>query len=184
MVKDITRREEQGGTGAMFVWAAVVAVAVGIGLLVWFFVPGFSTPNQLNEAVNGPRSNQTQGVSVAAQKTEPLPTASPRATDPDTVGRKEELTGSATADVTLSPAQVDAIKSYAAQHTDERVQSVNYTMTVGAAVPQSARLYDMPPQLGKVLPSFRKDQFVLVGDQFVIVEKSTRRIVAIVPVPA
>lgn len=184
MGKDMTLREESRGTGAMFVWASVVAIAVGIGLVVWFFVVGFNQSNTLNLAANGPRSNQTQGMSVTAQQTQPLPQTTARSTDPATVGRKESLTASATPNLNLSPDQINAIKSYVAQHGDQRVDSVNFTMTVGAAVPQSAPLHPIPPQLGRSLSSFKNDQYILVGSQFLIVEKDTRRIIAIVPVPA
>jgi hypothetical protein len=57
-------------------------------------------------------------------------------------------------------------------------------MTVGAAVPGNTQLRDIPPQLAKSLPNFKNDQYLVVGDQFIIVEKQTRRIVAIVPVAA
>jgi hypothetical protein len=184
MVKDMTPREEQRGTSAVFIGGSAVAIAAGIALLVWFFVPGFSSSNLPNQAANGPRSSQSQGVSVAAQNKEPLPTTSPRSNAPDVVGRKEELTGSAVSDLNMTPDQVNVIRTYAAQHADQRLSSVNYTMTVGAQVPESAKLYDMPAQLGDALPSFKNDQYVLVGNQFIIVEKNTHRIVAIVPVPA
>lgn len=184
MVKNMTPREEQRGTSAVMVWAAVVAVAAGVGLLVWFFVPGFSTSNLPNQAANGLRSNQTQGVSVTAQMTQPQRTTTPRSTDSTTVGRKERLTGSATTDLDLSPDQLQAIKGYAAQHADQKVNSVNFTMTVGAAVPTSTQLHDIPPNLGQSLHSFQGDQYIMVGNQFIVVEKRTRRIVAIVPVPA
>lgn len=184
MVKDMTPREEQRGTGAMFVWTSVVVIAIGVGLLVWFFVPGFSQSNKPNLAANGARSNETKGMSVAAQQTQPLPLTTPQSTAPATVGRNEKLTASATPNVDLTPDQVNAIKSYVAQHGDQRVNNVNFTMTVGAAVPQSAPLHAIPPQLGRALSSFQNDQYIVVGNQFLIVEKDTRRIVAIVPVPA
>ena len=184
MVKDMTPREEQRGAGAMFVWTSVVAVAIALALAVWFFVPGFSQSNTSSLAANGPRSNETQGMSVTAQQTRPLPLTTPRSTAPATVGRNEDLTASATPNIDLSADQVNAIKSYVARHGDQRVNSVNFTMTVGAAVPQSAPLHAIPPQLGRSLSSFENDQYILVGNQFLIVEKDTRRIVAIVPVAA
>jgi hypothetical protein len=184
MVKDMTPREEQRGTGAVFVWTSVVVIAIGIGLVVWFFVPGFNQANSPNLSANGPRSNEMQGMSVTAQQTRSLPLTSPRSTDPETVGRNENLTASATPEVKLSADQLNAIKSYVAAHGDQRVDNVNFTMTVGAAVPQSAPLHPIPPQLGRSLSSFKNDQYILVGSQFLIVEKDTRRIVAIVPVPA
>jgi hypothetical protein len=184
MVKDMTQREEQRGTSTVFVWSTIVVIAAAVGLAAWFFVSGYNTSDKLNASANGPRSNETQGMSVTAEVTKPQPTTSPRSADPATVGRNERLTGSATADVNLTPDQIAALKSYVSQHGDERVQSANFTMTVGAAVPGNAQLRDMPAQLGRSLPNFQNDQYIVVGDQFIVVEKKTRRIVAIVPVPA
>ena len=184
MVKDMTPREEQQGTSSLFVWSTIVAIAFAVGLGVWFFMPGFNQSGELNQAANGSMSNQTQGSSVTAQVTKPVPTTDARSTDPTTAGRNERLEGSSSAKVDLTPDQLRAVKSYVAQHRDERVQPANFTMTVGAAVPGSAQLRDIPPQLAKSLPNFQNDQYGVIGDQFIIVEKQTRRIVAIVPVPA
>ena len=160
MVKDMTPREEQGGTGAIFVWTSVVVIAIAIGLVVWFFVPGFSQSNTPNRTANGPRSNQTQGMSVAAQQTQPLPQTTPRSTAPATVGRNEKLTASATPNVDLSADQVNAIKTYVGQHSDQRVNDVNFTMTVGAAVPQSAPLHPIPEQIHPPLRSLAGTLFL------------------------
>ena len=184
MVKNMTQREEQQGTSAVFVWSAIVALAAAAGLMVWFFVPGFSQSDGPDVAVNGQRSHETQGSSVTAQVTKPLTASGPRATDPSTVGRNERLTGSATPEVNLTPDQGDALKSYVSQHGDERMESANFTTTIGAAVPTDAALHDIPAQLAKSLPNFRNDQYIVVADKLIIVEKQTRRIVAIVPVSA
>ena len=184
MVKDMTPREEQRGTSAIFVWPTIIVIAVAVGLGVWFFMPGFNQSGGFNQAANGIKSNQTQGSSVTAQVTKPVLTTDARSTDPTTVGRNERLEGSSSSKVNLTPDQVGAVKSYLTQHGDERVLSVNFTMTVGAAVPGNTQLRDIPPQLAKSLPNFKNDQYLVVGDQFIIVEKQTRRIVAIVPVAA
>lgn len=58
------------------------------------------------------------------------------------------------------------------------------TIAVGAAVPQKIALNDVPTSLADKLSAYSGDQYFLVANQFVIVERSTRRIVAIVPVAA
>ncbi len=45
------------------------------------------------------------------------------------------------------------------------------------------KLRDVPPQLAQALPGYAKDQYFIVDNQFVVVEKQTRRIVAILPTP-
>jgi hypothetical protein len=58
----------------------------------------------------------------------------------------------------------------------------NFSIVVGGAVPDSAKLTDMPQQVAQALPNYASDQFFVVNNQFVVVERQTRRIVAIVPV--
>ena len=121
MVKDMTPREEQQGTRTVFVWSTIVVIAAAVGLMVWFFVPGFSQPGTPNLAANGSKSDETQGSSVTAQVTKPVPTTTPRSTDPTTVGRNERLTGSATPDVNLTPDQIHQLAhkgKKAACHSD------------------------------------------------------------------
>jgi hypothetical protein len=112
MVKDMTPREEQRGTSAIFVWPTIIVIAVAVGLGVWFFMPGFNQSGGFNQAANGIKSNQTQGSSVTAQVTKPVLTTDARSTDPTTVGRNERLEGSSSSKVNLTPDQVGAVKSY------------------------------------------------------------------------
>src|SRR3569832_2139677 len=120
MVKDMTPREEQQGTGVLFVWSTIAGIAVAVGLVVWFFMPGFSQSDTSNLATNGAKSNETQGSSVTAQVTKPVPTTTPRSTDPSTVGRNERLTASSSG--TLTDDQISALKSYVDQHGGERIR--------------------------------------------------------------
>lgn len=163
----------------MFMWTAIVAIAVGIGLLAWFFVPGFSQPSHQQNA--GVRTDQEKGASVTAQRTEPLNVTSPKSTDSYTVGRAEDVTAGAKPDLNMNQQQVSAIQSLASSHANERVANVPFSIAVGAAVPEGTRLADLPQQVAQQFPSFKNDQYLIVGDQVLIVEKQTRRIVAIVP---
>ena len=180
-MQTMSRREERRGTGWMFGGAAVIALIVGVGLLAWFFVPGLgSAPGPKNA---GQLSNQTVGASVASQRTEPLKVESPNSTGPYTVGRNEDIQQTATGNLqSFSPQQLQAIQSYVAAHPQDVAQQVNFSIAVGGAVPTSAKLNDMPQQLAQAMPSYAGDQYLVVNNQFVVVEKQTRRIVAIVPV--
>jgi uncharacterized protein DUF1236 len=180
-MQTMTPLEERRGTRRMFTGAAVIALAVAVGLLAWFFVPGFRTSPTPKNA--GMLSDQTVGSSVAAQKTEPLKVDSPNSTGPYTVGRNEAIQQTARPNVqSFSPAQLNGIRSYAASHRQNAAEQVNFSIAVGAAVPASAKLNDMPQQLAHAMPAYADDQYLLVNDQFVLVERQTRRIVAIVPV--
>jgi hypothetical protein len=76
---------------------------------------------------------------------------------------------------------VNAIESFAAQNSQQRVDTLNVPIAVGAAAPTSFELHKLLPKLSNALPSYQGDHYFLVPHQFVIVEKKTRRIVVIVP---
>ena len=55
------------------------------------------------------------------------------------------------------------------------------SVSVGATVPRSVRMYDVPDDVIALYPRFRGDKFVLVEDEIVIIEPGSRRIVATLP---
>jgi Protein of unknown function (DUF1236) len=179
MPSEMSRRQEQRGTGWMLGGAVVLAIIVGIGLVVWFFLPNFGAPEKQKNA--GTLSNQTVGMSTAS-KQEPLPTTSPRSTDSDTVARNQDINATAKGDLRgMSREQVQAIQQFAANNAQQGAQQVNFSIAVGGAVPEQVKLADFPPQLAQAMPDYAKDQYFIVNNQFVVVERQTRRIVAIVP---
>lgn len=179
-MQTMSRREERRGTGWMFASAAVLALVVGIGLVVWFFVPGFGGSSGPKNA--GVLSNQTVGSSVASQQSEPLRTSSPDLTDSYTVDRNQDIQHTAKPNLNaFSPAQLKAVGDYVAAHQQEAAHDVKFSIVVGAAVPTSVKLAGVPQQLAQAMPNYKNDKFFVVNNQFVLVEGPTRRIVAIVP---
>jgi hypothetical protein len=55
------------------------------------------------------------------------------------------------------------------------------SVRVGASIPGSIQLYDVPADVVAIYPQFRRDRFVLVEDEIVVVEPGSRRIVAVLP---
>ena len=62
-----------------------------------------------------------------------------------------------------------------------RVDNINFSISVGTAVPSRVRVVDVPPALIEIYPQWRGHQYFVVRDEIVIVERS-RKIVAVVPV--
>src|SRR4029077_15972653 len=56
-----------------------------------------------------------------------------------------------------------------------------FSMTVGAAVPQAVHLNRLPVSVIEYAPQYRGYEYVLVGDEILIVDPRTHRIVAVIP---
>jgi hypothetical protein len=81
----------------------------------------------------------------------------------------------------LSDAQRQQIRQYFASQPGQRMQSADFSLAVGAAVPQDVPLQKLPPEILSALGGYQGNDYVLVGDQLVIVDPTARRVVALVP---
>ena len=61
------------------------------------------------------------------------------------------------------------------------LNSVNFSLSVGTAVPRDVRLQPLPAEVVEVVPQYRGYNFVLVKDEIVVVEPSSYKIVAVLP---
>ena len=72
--------------------------------------------------------------------------------------------------------------SQSISHLDVRpLDRVNFSLSVGVAVPRDVRLQPLPSEVVEVVPQYRGYNFVLVKDEIVIVEPSSYQIVAVLP---
>ena len=81
----------------------------------------------------------------------------------------------------LSDAQRQQIRQYFASKPGQRTQGADFSLAVGAAVPQDVPLQKLPPEILSALGGYQGNDYVLVGDQLVIVDPTARRVVALVP---
>jgi hypothetical protein len=86
--------------------------------------------------------------------------------------------------VTLNTEQKTKIRQTIIQKSDApRVSNVNFSISVGTVVPRErVRLVAVPPTLIEIHPAWRGYMYFIVGDQLIIVEPSSHRIVAVVTV--
>jgi hypothetical protein len=61
------------------------------------------------------------------------------------------------------------------------INNVNFSLTVGTAVPRDIRLQTLPSDVVEVVPQYRGYSFFVVRDEIVIVEPSTYQIVTVLP---
>ncbi|MGE5166058.1 MAG: DUF1236 domain-containing protein [Sphingobacteriales bacterium] len=87
--------------------------------------------------------------------------------------------GAAAGSAKLTTEQRTKITSIIKQHKVEPTR-LNVSVTVGTRIPESVHLYPLPVQVVEVYPEWHGFDYILVGDQIVIINPRTHEIVAIV----
>jgi hypothetical protein len=86
------------------------------------------------------------------------------------------------ASVQLSQDQRTKIKDVIVRDRNvARVNGANFSVSVGARVPRDVHVSVLPPEVVTIVPEYRGFEYVLVGDQLLIIDPNTLEIVAILP---
>ncbi|WP_314947755.1 DUF1236 domain-containing protein [Bradyrhizobium cosmicum] len=85
------------------------------------------------------------------------------------------------ASVNINDQQRTRISQSVSRLNVQPLTSVNFSLSVGTAVPRDVRLQPLPNEVVEVVPQYRGYNFVLVKDEIVIVEPSSYKIVAVLP---
>src|SRR5271168_2805269 len=62
----------------------------------------------------------------------------------------------------------------------ERMTNVQFSVAVGGIIPGSVQLYSLPVSIVEYAPQYRDYEYILVGDEILIVDPRTLRIVAVI----
>jgi Protein of unknown function (DUF1236) len=62
----------------------------------------------------------------------------------------------------------------------ERLTNVQFSTTVGGVIPGTVHLYNLPVSIVEYAPQYRDYEYILVGDEILIVDPRTLRIVAVI----
>ncbi len=102
----------------------------------------------------------------------------------DRVGQQNGPAGRASggANVQLSQDQRTKIRGVVVGDRNvARVDSVNFNIRVGVAVPRTVHIAVLPAEVVTIVPEYRGFEYVMVGDQLLIIDPNTLEIVAILP---
>jgi len=86
--------------------------------------------------------------------------------------------GAAAGSAKLTTEQRTKITTIIKQHKVEPAR-LNVTVSVGTRVPDSVRFYPLPVEVFVVYPEWRGYDYILVGDQILVIDPRTHQIVAI-----
>jgi len=105
---------------------------------------------------------------------------SPKSTQSTTEQNRSTTTGqgAAAGSANLSTEQRTKITSVIKEHKVEQTK-LNVSVSVGTRVPASVHLYPLPVQVVEVYPAWRGFNYILVGDQIIVIDPRTHEIVAI-----
>jgi hypothetical protein len=85
--------------------------------------------------------------------------------------------------VQLSETQRTQIKNVVVKDRNvARVDHVDFSVNVGVAVPRSVHIAVLPADIIEVVPEYRGFEYVIVGEQLLIIDPNTMMIVDILPV--
>lgn len=158
-----------------------------------------------NQAQTSPPSNQTNPPSNQAQTTSPSNTQTQSANPPasgsnqaqspagnNSTNTAQQPTSrqntaerssntNVNASVNINDQQRTRISQSISHLNVQPLNSVNFSLSVGTAVPRDVRLQPLPSEVVETVPQYRGYDFVLVKDEIVIVEPSSYKIVAVLP---
>ena len=137
-------------------------------------------PTALVPMKEKPGAAQAPGVSqpkTAGQGGDAQTSKSPNPRTAPSVARDETKSGAPAA---LSAEQHAKIWITLRGEKTERLTNVPFSTTVGENVPGTVHLYSLPVSILEYAPQYRDYEYILVGDEILIVDPRTLRIVAVI----
>jgi hypothetical protein len=115
-------------------------------------------------------------------------TTNPSTTREDRAGTRDNRAGSQQETRTSTSSSTQVKPEVQSRFTDvisrQKVRTetnVNFSVSIGAAVPRSVRTYDVPREIVEIDPAFRGKRYMVVRDEIVIIEPRSQKVVAVVP---
>ncbi|QHP71267.1 DUF1236 domain-containing protein [Bradyrhizobium sp. LCT2] len=129
------------------------------------------------QSANPPASGASQAQSPTGSNS--TNTAQQPSTQQNTADRSSNT--NVNASVNINDQQRTRISTSISHLNVQPLNNVNFSLSVGTAVPRDVRLQPLPAEVVETVPQYRGYNFVLVKDEIVIVEPSSYKIVAVLP---
>src|SRR5258706_1440382 len=131
------------------------------------------TNNQTQAAPTGSNTNTNAGTQPSTNT----------AAQPQNTQSNAAQSGSSNVSVSasLNETQRTRVTESIARLNVAPINNVNFSLSVGTAVPRDVRFQPLPAEVVEILPQYRGYNFFVVRDDIVIVEPSTYKIVDVLP---
>ena len=147
-------------------------------------VPEMAKPAPTAQA---PEKVKPAPTAQVPEQVKPAPTAQApgRATPSEqTVGQSPGQAAAPKATGTVAPLSTEQhakIRETLRGEKAERLSNVPFSISIGEEVPKTVHFYRLPARIVEYAPQYRDYDYFLVGDEILIVDPSTHRIVAVIP---
>jgi hypothetical protein len=152
--------------------------------------PSGTTPSQAQTNNPAPANNQAQQHSPNTG-TANTNTAQPAQSNTNTSAQQpaqsnqpntaKSSSTNVNASVNINDQQRTRLSQSFARVNVQPLNNVNFSVSVGTAIPRDIRLHPLPADVVEVVPQYRGYNFVMVRDEIVIVDPATYKIVTVLP---
>jgi hypothetical protein len=135
------------------------------------------TPVKEKPAMTAQTAAKEKPVTTAQTAVKEKPATVAQAPTKDSVAKDDTKSG---APAELSTEQHVKIRDTLRGEKSERLSNVRFSTTVGEMIPETVHLYALPVSIVEYAPQYRGYEYILVGDEILIVNPRTMRIVAVI----
>jgi hypothetical protein len=140
------------------------------------------TPSTNNTAQNPSTSNTAQSPPTNnTNNTAQSPSTNNTAQTPSTGNTAQSSSTNVNASVNINDRQRTRVAESITRLNVQPLNNVNFSLTVGTAVPRDLRLQTLPSEVVEVVPQYRGYNFFVARDEIVIVDPSSYQIVTVLP---
>src|SRR5258705_3126589 len=144
-----------------------------------------NAPSQAQTNTAPPTNNQTQAAPTGSNTNTNAGTqpSTNTAAQPSNTQSNTAQSGSSNVSVSasLNETQRTRVTESIARLNVAPINNVNFSLSVGTAVPRDVRFQPLPAEVVEILPQYRGYNFFVVRDDIAIVEPSTYKIVDVLP---
>lgn len=185
MVQNLSREAEKDGTRKLMMAGSALAAIVFVGFIIWFAIPQmFGATDYLGRPSTGadkgaPATTVGTGVPTQREALSRSAKENPAGNEDASGGRARDVMKTTQA-VNLNDLQREQLRSIISSAHGPTMDRPNFEMMIGTSVPRQTQVADLPPEVAQVLNGFWGDQYLIAGNDLVIVDQHSRRVAGIV----
>lgn len=143
-----------------------------------------AAPNQANEpgksATTREPASSTNSAATTGNTRQQSGAAPTGSAGLNQAGAGNEGRSNVNSNVNIEPQQQSRIvETLRSRHSDAVVNNANFSVSVGAVVPEHVHYRRLPEEIVSIVPQYRGYDYVIVHDEVVIIEPKTRKIVTV-----